>query len=157
MLDTSPLGYWRFNETDGDTAVNLGSAGSTLNGTYVGGRRSTAGPDQTQGQLLPRLEADNFAYIVGPDESYVNVNASPLNDLHEFSLAGWVRELLTNDRIGLFGQDGAIEFGFINPNYIQVWTPNGGEANYGFMTAICRRASGSTWPPSGMGIRWPFM
>jgi len=34
VLSDSPYGYWRFNETTGTTAVNLGSAGAALNGDY---------------------------------------------------------------------------------------------------------------------------
>ncbi len=133
VLDTSPIGYWRFNETGGDTALNLGSAGALLDGTYMGGQRGVAGPDETQGQPLLGLGADNVAYAVGPAESFVHVAASPLNNLRQFSFAAWVnRETLTQTRVGLFGQNDVIEFGFIDPTTIQVWTPNGGQANFYF-------------------------
>ena len=32
VLDTGPLGYWRFDEVDGDVAVNQGLGGASLDG-----------------------------------------------------------------------------------------------------------------------------
>ncbi len=34
ILDSSPIAYWRLNETAGNTAVNLGSLGGSVDGTY---------------------------------------------------------------------------------------------------------------------------
>lgn len=36
ILDALPVAYWRLNDTSGSTAVNLGAAGASLNGTYAG-------------------------------------------------------------------------------------------------------------------------
>jgi hypothetical protein len=134
VLGLDPIGYWRLNETDGDTAENLGSAGSDLNGLYNFGVQGVDGPDAlADGTPLPGLGAGNLAYEVGPDDSFLSTEESPLSGLGEFTVAGWVRPgPRDSDRIGLFGQNDAIEFGFINPNQIQLWTPGGGTLNWPF-------------------------
>ena len=48
-------------------------------------------------------------------------------------MSAWVYPGPRNaDRIGLFGQNDAVEFGFINPNQIQMWTVSGQTLNYTF-------------------------
>ena len=51
----------------------------------------------------------------------------PLAGLSEFTVSGWVKPgLITDTRVGLFGQNDTVEFGLINPTTLQLWTPNGG-------------------------------
>ena len=67
-----------------------------------------------------------------------------LNNLPQFSLEYWVKpENRVTDptsfgnRIGIVGQNDAVEYGFINPNTIQIWTPGGGslDTTYSFPDA----------------------
>jgi hypothetical protein len=128
VLTDAPMGYWGFNDADGADAANAGTAGPTLNGSYVGGDRTAPGPDET----YPGFAAGNRAfYGEAPDDGYVTVDASPLSSLDAFTLSGWVKVgFITDDRVGLFGQNDALEFGFINPTTIQMWTPNGGALDF---------------------------
>ena len=43
VLADNPIAYWRFGETSGTTAVNLGAIGSAVDGTYEGGVTLGAG------------------------------------------------------------------------------------------------------------------
>ncbi len=117
VLATNPLGYWQLNETAGTIAANSGAGGAELDGTYYAGSQAADGPS------LPGMGENNVAYEVGPDfPSYVGVDALPLNNRTAFSMGGWIRyEELVANRVGLFGQNNVIEFGFINPTTIQVW------------------------------------
>ena len=85
VLADNPTGYWRLNETSGNTAANLGTRGSVFDGTYNAGEQGVAGPD------APGLGPSNVAYQVGPDDSFMTVDASPLNNLTEFTFSGWVQ------------------------------------------------------------------
>ncbi len=128
VLADNPLGFWSFNDPDGDTAANSGTAGPQLDGTYNGGDRSAVGPNET----YPGFPADNRAFgAEAPDDGFISVDASPLSGLQEFTLSGWVKPgFITDSRVGLFGQNDALEFGFIDPTTIQMWTPGGGSVNF---------------------------
>jgi hypothetical protein len=128
VLTDSPLGYWSFNDADGSPAVNTGTGGTALNGTYTGGDRTAAGPDET----YPGFAAGNRAFAAeAPDDGFISIDASPLSGLQEFTLSGWVKPgFISDDRVGLFGQNDALEFGFINPTTLQMWSPGGGAVNF---------------------------
>ena len=124
VLMDDPIGYWDFQDDDG-VAANRGTSGPLLDGSYVGVSPSTDGP---QGLFPP----DNKSITVdAAADQYVTIDANPLSSLGEFTLTGWVApdEDLVNTRVGLFGQNDAIEFGYIDPSTIQLWTPNGGFLN----------------------------
>ena len=124
VLGQSPLGYWDMNDVPGDTAVNKGSGGAALNGTYVGGDRSVSGPNETYGGFATGNQAFGGE---APDDGYITVENRPLAGLSEFTVSGWVKPgLITDTRVGLFGQNDTVEFGLINPTTLQLWTPNGG-------------------------------
>lgn len=128
VLAAGPLGYWPLNEASGDVAVNLGTGGAALNGTYTGGERLNSGANDA----YPGFGAGNRSFsVAAPDDGFVSVPGSPLSDVPEFTLSGWVKpgEIVDN-RVGLFGQNDALEFGFIDPNTIQMWSPLGGFVNF---------------------------
>lgn len=129
VLADEPMGYWRFNDS-GDTAANLGSEGTE--GEYFGGELVANETFTLVDGRQASLGAGNLSYLVGQDiDEYMQVADPILSDLPEFTLSGWVSpDVREADRIGLFGQNDAIEFGFINPTTIQIWTPNGGSTNY---------------------------
>ncbi|HCF95737.1 MAG TPA: hypothetical protein DEW46_11795, partial [Verrucomicrobia bacterium] len=62
--------------------------------------------------------------------TYLSAGAPLMNNLTEFTVAGWVRTDSTlGSRTGLFGQNDAVEFGIVSRNTLHLWTPGGGAAN----------------------------
>ena len=134
VLDDQPLGYWRLNDLREDTALNIGTRGSALDGVYVGGESGAAGPSQlADGTPILGLGPTNVALDVGGENAYVGVDASPFSGVTEFTMTGWFNiRGLEQDRVGLFGQNDVIEFGFIQPNQLQLWTAQGGSLTWQF-------------------------
>ena len=132
VLADNPVGYWQFEDTV-DTAFNAGTAGTTYDGTYVGGQW-VANPSfqLIDGRTVTGLGASNQAFEVGNNlDEYMTVAEPLLSDLGEFTLEAWVYPGPRGaNRIGLFGQNDAVEFGFISPNQVQLWTPAGQVLNY---------------------------
>ena len=113
VLNAGPIGYWRLNEFPA-RLTNLGTLGYQANGTYQGspvlGRlvcalRHTAGLSRT-----------TLAARFGPAAGYVTTGQPLLNGRFAFTLSGWFNaQSLSASRIGLWGQNDAIEFGFMDP------------------------------------------
>lgn len=119
-----PIGYWGFeNEA---VAENRGTSGPLLDGTYVGVTPGTGGPAGGFPAENKSIEVNALA-----GDACVSVDTSPLSSLTEFTISGWIApgDQMGNTRIGLFGQNDAIEFGLIDPDTLQIWTPNGGALN----------------------------
>ena len=113
VLATQPEAYWRLNETNGVTAVNLGSDGVSDGGGYVGGIvLGGAGPRPPS---FPTFEANNNAPTFDGLSAYVNGPYELVNDLPAFTIGGWIYPTAAqNSRTGLFGQNDTMEFGFIS-------------------------------------------
>ncbi len=136
VLADNPLGYWRFNDAaDSGTAVNSGTAGDELDGEYIDVER-VPGPQEVDGRKTTGFEADNMAIRMEDFDTYVAVDASPMNDVESdpgFTFEGWVSaDPREGNRVGLWGQNDVPEFGFIQPFRIQLWTPGGGNVNWDF-------------------------
>ncbi|HMC28487.1 MAG TPA: LamG-like jellyroll fold domain-containing protein, partial [Verrucomicrobiae bacterium] len=133
VLPTAPVGYWRFSESSGTTSVNAGS-GSGLDGTYNGATPGTAGPRPPDfNGFEPNNNAPTFNGISG----YISVGNSLLNNRSAFTIAGWIKPSATpGSRIGLFGQNDCVEFGFINGTTLECWTPGGGSLDIGYPYAM---------------------
>ncbi len=130
VLSAGPIGYWGLDETDDAVATNVGTLGAAANGEYFGDEvRGDAGPE------LIGFGPDNRAIRLdaGIAVSGVTVELPLLDDLSAFTLSGWINPEAheASNRAGLFGQDNAIEFGFIGPSNIQMWAelPGGGNVN----------------------------
>ena len=122
-----PIAYWRLNETSSTTADNIGSLGAAADGTYTDAvSLDQAGP--------PLLGLSNSSIAVGPASGFVGTNSSLLSNMSAFTIMAFVRPGARNsDRIGLVGQDNAIELGFIGPNTIEIWTsPTELDVSYSF-------------------------
>ena len=124
-LGVLPIGYWGF-EDEGGIAVNRGTSGPLLNGTYVGVTPSTGGPIGAFPEGNKSIEVNALA-----GDGYVTIDANPLSNLTEFTISGWIApgDQMGNTRVGIFGQNDAIEFGLIDPETLQIWTPGGGALN----------------------------
>jgi hypothetical protein len=131
-----PVAYFRFEEpTAATTATNSGTSG--VEGLYMS---DAGGPGPAKGEPGPRpptfagFDANNLAASFGGADGmdWVDAQRPYLDHLGAFSLEYWV---LTTDRtnqgsrIGIVGQNDAVEYGFIDPNTIQIWTPGGGSLN----------------------------
>ncbi|MBN1854137.1 MAG: CotH kinase family protein, partial [Pirellulales bacterium] len=133
VLAEDPIGYWRLDEASGTQAVNIGTLGIAAEGLYVGGPDLTA--DGPQPPLFDGFEDGNTAAGFDGVNDAVVTGLPILSNLPAFTLMGWIRPgSIASSRIGLFGQNDAIEFGFIYPSTIEVWTPGGGsvQATYPF-------------------------
>ena len=106
------LGWWKFDESTGTTALDW--SGNDNHGTLFGD------PLRVAGMIGQAIDFD------GSDD-YVDTGRSLLNNLSEFTLCGWVSAgNPLAGRIGLFGQNDAIEFGF-DGGGAAIWTAGGGQ------------------------------
>jgi hypothetical protein len=122
ILAKSPLVYYRFGETSGTVAAN--TASNVNNGIYNSVQLGSAGP---QPPPFLGFEANNSAAQFNGSSSFVAGPAGLLNNLGAFTIAGWVNPAVTpGSRIGLFGQNDCVEFGFISGLTLELWTPGGG-------------------------------
>jgi hypothetical protein len=107
------IAYWSFDEGSGTTAAD--SSGNNNTGTLYGG------PQWVAGMIGGALGFD------GTDD-YVGTGKILLSNVSAFTLAGWVSAGNPgSSRVGLFGQNDCVEFGFDGGN-IGIWTPGGGSA-----------------------------
>jgi concanavalin A-like lectin/glucanase superfamily protein/chitobiase/beta-hexosaminidase-like protein/Big-like domain-containing protein len=138
ILVDQPIGYYRFEEPAGSpVATNSGSTGG--DGAYYTGNEPSPGvggsPSSAKGASGPRppafggFAADNHSASFDGVGEWVDTRNQFLQGLAAFSLECWVapngRAAFPN-RVGIVGQNDATEFGFIDPNTIDLWTPNGG-------------------------------
>jgi hypothetical protein len=133
LLLDEPLGYWRLNDKLSPTAANLGSLGAGLDGQFVGGQPGAQGPTELADDTpVLGMGSNNVALDLG-GTAYVSFDESPLSGLEEFTVSGWFRiRELSQDRVGLIGQNDAIELGFVQPNQLQLWTAQGGSVTWQF-------------------------
>ena len=124
VLESQPAAYWRLDETAGSIASNLGALGADADAVYQNGAGQGApGPRPPE---VAGLEPENRAIQLNSGLDHVNGPYNLLSDRAAFSMAGWIRpEGVQAERTGLFGQNDAVEFGFIGPGVLQVWTPAG--------------------------------
>ena len=129
---SGPVAYWRLNETNGTTALNLGSGGVSDQGGYIGG--VTLGGAGPRPPTYPTFESMNYAPTFNGTSAYVNGPYQLVNNLPAFTIGGWICPTAAqNYRTGLFGQNDTMEFGFSSSTQLQFWTPVGNvSANYPF-------------------------
>ena len=121
---SQPELYWAFEETQGTLAANQGSLGSAAHGLYQGQPRLTQeGP---RPPAFPILHDDNLATGFDGRNDAVEGPERLLSGSRAFTMAGWIRpEGTQSSRTGLWGQNDAIEFGFIQQGTLQLWSPAG--------------------------------
>lgn len=140
ILADGPIAFFRFEETGGSVATNSGTSGT--NAVYYTGDEATPGeggtPSEAKGDPGPRppeflgFDPENRAATFGGSatQDWIDTKNQYLNNLGAFSLEYWVKPTIRvsdpdtfGDRIGIVGQNDAVEYGFINENTIQIWTP----------------------------------
>ena len=123
VLPTAPVAYYRLDESSGTTALNLGSGGAAQNGAYTSVTLGTAGP---RPPTFNGFELNNNAPTFNGSSSFMAGPVGLLSGRASYTLAGWIKPAGAQAaRTGLFGQNDAVEFGFIDANTIQLWTPSG--------------------------------
>ena len=143
ILEDEPIVYFSFDETEGQVADNLGTLGEDNDGLWMAGLgpddsveadvSSGDGPRPGEG-FIGFPAGNNAALFTGDvDSLWVDVQSPLLSNLQAFTLEYWVKpqNRLENgwSRVGVVGQNDAVEYGFINTNTIQIWTPGGGSLN----------------------------
>lgn len=150
ILADGPVMFYRFEETTGQITKNLGTAGTTADGLWMAG----SGPDDSSpadvssgtgprpGEFLGFAPDNKSGRFTGQEGVlWVDAQQQLLNNLGSFSLEYWVKPAnrvsdptTFGTRIGIVGQNDAIEYGFISPTTIQIWTPGGGslDTTYSF-------------------------
>ena len=109
------VGIWLFDDGAGDVAMD--SSGNNNHGTIVNA------PIWVDGRFGGALGFDGTG-------NCVNTNKKLLNGKREFTIVAWVKKgNITENRIGLMGQNDSPEFGFINPTTVALWTPSAGINN----------------------------
>lgn len=117
----APIGYWPFDDRGELMTKDLSARGNdgAVEGepVYVPGRSGAAG------DYAIRFDGEDDAVVTAP----------LLDELNEFTLSGWVNftEPQAN-RTGLFGANDCVEFGMIDPDTLELWTPTGGAIQVDF-------------------------
>ena len=110
-LETA-VGIWLFDEGKGNAAADLSDAGH--DGELI------KSPEWVKGKFGTALKFDGKASCVSTHEKL-------LDGLEEFTILTWVQTgKVAANRIGLVGQNDSPEFGFINPQSVNLWTPTAG-------------------------------
>jgi hypothetical protein len=115
---TGLLAYYNCNDASGTTLTNSCTNTSGLNGTLVSAAWYSPSPVQFAGNAL-RFD--------GVDDQ-VSTSLS-VSGLGAFTLEGWIYPATAGSRIGFFGQNDAIEFGFSDATTITGYTANSGGSN----------------------------
>jgi hypothetical protein len=145
ILADGPVAFYRFEETSGSIAENQGTRGDEADGLWMiadaeGTVKSAPGPRPALG--FGGFSGSNLAADFDGIGDWIDTTQRLLDSLTAFSLEYWVNPLRTNefgeiwmgggaaggspDRVGIVGQNDTVEYGFINPTTIEIWTPNGG-------------------------------
>jgi len=110
------LVQYAFDEGSGEQATDASGQGN--HGTVVGQPQWVAG-------------VDGSAIFFDGMNDYVSAQKSLLSDLAQFTIACWIKtDMSSADRSGLVGQNDCVEYGFVSPDTLQIWTPGGGSLDY---------------------------
>ncbi|HMJ88685.1 MAG TPA: LamG-like jellyroll fold domain-containing protein, partial [Candidatus Acidoferrum sp.] len=123
---TTPLIHYRMDETSGTTAANIGSGAAAMNGTYNSTALGSSGP---RPPAQNGFEPNNNAVTLNGSSSFVAGPSGFFSGRGAFTVGGWVNPAaaaLAGSRVGLFGQNDCVEFGFSSGTTIELWTPGGG-------------------------------
>lgn len=104
------IAHWRLDDGAGGSAAD--ASGNNVTGTV------------NNASWVPGLTGSALDF--NGTSSSVTTGQSLLSNRSAFTIAGWVYPRSTGNRIGLFGQNNAVEFGFISTGNVQIWTPGGG-------------------------------
>jgi len=98
------VAYFPFNGNANDESGN-GNHGTANGATLVADRFGNA----------------SSAYSFDGANDYIGTGRSLLNNLGAFSLSGWIKPFRGGDQVGFWGQNDAIEFGFLNQTDVHLF------------------------------------
>ena len=125
ILALNPDAYWRMDAASGTLQANLGAMGTAFDGTYVGG--VTLGAVGPTGAFGSPNRAVTFN---GTNAAMTTTQVGYLSNRSAFTMAGWINPANFNgSRVGLFGQNDTIEFGFDSGRSLTCWTAGGGSVS----------------------------
>jgi hypothetical protein len=111
----TPLGFWSFDDQGAAITADLSPNGN--DGSVIGGATYVEGHSGLPGDFAIDLD--------GVDDAVTT--AMSLNNIGEFTMAGWIRfPIDQGDRSGLFGQNDILEFGFTTASNVHLWSNPGG-------------------------------
>jgi hypothetical protein len=122
---SSPLIWFKMEESSGTYATNSGTLGATARGTITSGiGYQKNGPRPS---TYPLFSSSNYAMDFNDAREYISTTTSAMSDLRAFTLGIWVYvDAFRDSRTGLLGQNDAVELGFIDTRSVQLWTSGGG-------------------------------
>ena len=132
ILFDGPIAYYRFEEAAAATvATNSGSTGGDgLFMSDIGGGGPAKADPGPRPPAFVGFDANNRAATFDGLGDWVNTQNPFLQDRGAFTLEYWVAPAnrvsdptTFGTRIGIVGQNDAVEYGFIDANTIQIWTP----------------------------------
>lgn len=129
---TSTTTYYARGEGSSCDGSTCGSVTVTVNlavPDFTGTVTNATCPNSTDGAIVINKIPTAITFA-NADNDYIS-SSSFLSGRPQFTLEGWIKvnKSTIGNRIGLFGQNDAIEFGFISNTDIQIWTPGGGSLN----------------------------
>ena len=119
IMAKRPVGYWRLNEEEALTAVDLAGGNDMTNNAVT----ATAG---LQPPTFPGLEQNNNAASYDGVDSGSGTAAPLMNSMTQFTMCGWFNLAGTPQtaRTALFGQNDLAEFGFHGEGQLGIWVAN---------------------------------
>ena len=119
LLTNNPIAFWRLNDSAGTLLLydSVGYHAAANQGVTL----QAQGP---QAPTYPGFPAPSHVASFDGAASAATTGASVLNGLTNFTLMGWISPAGANtDRVGLFGQNDAVELGFNDTDGVFVWIP----------------------------------
>jgi hypothetical protein len=148
ILADEPIAYYRFNESSGSVAMNSGTLGAEADGLWMSGNGPAdsvesivsheAGPNPHDGFLGFTEENLAASFNGALDALWIDTRQKFFNKLNYFTLACWIKPINREGgawrRVGIVGQNDAVEYGFLDGNTIRIWTSIDGdlETDYPF-------------------------
>ncbi|MBI2573387.1 LamG domain-containing protein [Candidatus Woesearchaeota archaeon] len=111
------MGFNNFSGIGDNTTTAVDVSARARNGTITGAIFNTTG-----------RYGGAYSFMAG--NQYIQTQRNFMNNLSTFSMAGWVYAEATGNRIAFFGQNDAIEFGFIDANTITFYTSDASSASW---------------------------
>ena len=121
--NVSPATYVATDESNAATLIVTSS--STGNGIVT----NSSCPLVADGAITLNTPVDYAVQFNHATNDYIDLGSSLLNGLPAFTLEGWIKykssDFGSDTRVGLFGQNDAIEFGLISATDLQLYTSSG--------------------------------
>lgn len=130
IINDGLLGYWKMDESSSGAVAD--SSGYQNHGAPSGSDGPFNNPAPSAN--IPNTNFTNHYSLDFDGTDDVVTTTLNISSLSAFTLSGWLYPTATGTKLGFFGQNDAIEFGFSDGNHIQCWTSSGGSVTWAFDT-----------------------